>query len=407
MNAKRRRAHDKLAELPGVRSVRRPVSPAGDADEFNLYYVRTGRRSAHPLVIIPGGPGVASMLFYKGLRRRAVAAGLDVIMIEHRGVGMSRHDDSGADLPPEALTIDQVVNDVAAVLDDAQVESAAIYGTSYGSYIAAGFGIRHPDRVRAMVLDSPVLSRHDIAVVRDAIRGVLLKGDTPETAALAPKVRQLIDSGVMTASAGQVAATVYGYGGAELLGRQLDLLLNGRIMLWRALYRFTDMFARKVPYRYEIDLVSRIAFRELDYAAEPDGLPLDPAAAVRESRAETVKFEAEPYDLAAAMPKFHWPTVVISGGRDLITPPAVAKRVASLVPNAMLLELPTMAHSALDFREPAALAIAGKVCRGAFGALAGQALRLDGLPPRAGVRLLWKIVDMAAAAERVLPPLWR
>src|ERR1700742_2680959 len=115
MNAKRRRVHEKLAGMPGVRRVRRPISP-GSADEFDLSYVRTGRKSAHPLVIIPGGPGVASLRVYKGLRRRAAAAGLDVIMIEHRGVGMSRHDDSGVDLPPAAFTVDQVVDDVAAVL---------------------------------------------------------------------------------------------------------------------------------------------------------------------------------------------------------------------------------------------------------------------------------------------------
>ena len=38
MNAKRRRVHDKLAALPGVRAVRRPVRPAGD-QEFDLFYV--------------------------------------------------------------------------------------------------------------------------------------------------------------------------------------------------------------------------------------------------------------------------------------------------------------------------------------------------------------------------------
>jgi pimeloyl-ACP methyl ester carboxylesterase len=129
MDAKRRRVQAKLAGLPGVRRVRQPISP-DKADEFDLYYVRSGRKSAHPLVIIPGGPGVASVQMYKGLRRRAVAAGLDVIMIEHRGVGMSRHDDSGADLPPQALTVDQVIDDIVAVLDDAHVDSAAVYGTS-------------------------------------------------------------------------------------------------------------------------------------------------------------------------------------------------------------------------------------------------------------------------------------
>src|SRR5215475_11414564 len=151
MNAKRRKAHDKLAALPGVRAVRRPVWPAGSQD-FDLFYVRTGRKSPHPLVLIPGGPGAASIALYRGFRRRAVAEGLDVIMVEHRGVGMSRHDDNGADLPPDALTIDQVVDDLVGVLDDAQVDKAVIYGTSYGTYIAAGVGVRHPDRVHAMVL---------------------------------------------------------------------------------------------------------------------------------------------------------------------------------------------------------------------------------------------------------------
>ena len=408
MNARRRRVQEKLAALPGVRPVRRPISSdwghhplAGDAEEFDLYYVRAGRKSAHPLVIIPGGPGVASVQMYKGLRRRAAAAGLDVIMIEHRGVGMSRHDDSGADLPPQAITVNQVVDDVAAVLDDAHVDSAVISGTSYGTYIAAGVGVRHPGRVRAMILDSPILSRDDIVIVRRAIRRLLLKGDSPETAALAPKVRKLVDAGVMTASATQVAATVYGYGGAALLNRQLDLLLDGRNMLWRLLCRFANM--RELPYRYEEDLVSRIAFRELDYAAEPDGLPLDPAVAERESRTQTATFEDEPYDLVAEMPNFGWPTVVVSGGRDLITPPAVAKRVASLLPNAVLLTLPTMAHSALDFREPAALAIAGAVFRGEFDGLAAQAPTLDALPPRPEIRLLLKAIEVAATVEGALP----
>lgn len=400
MNSKRRRAQEKLAALPGVRPVRRPVSP-DSTEEFDLYYVRTGRKSAHPLVIIPGGPGVASVQMYKGLRRRAAAVGLDVIMIEHRGVGMSRHDDSGADLPPEAITVNQVVDDVAAVLDDAHVNSAVIYGVSYGTYIAAGLGVRHPERVRAMVLDSPLLSRHDIVIVRRAIRRLLLRGDSPETAELAPKMRKLVDTGAMTAAATEVVATIYGYGGAALLERQLDLLLHGRKVLWWALSRFATL--SNLPYRYEEDLVSRIAFRELDYAAEPDGLPLDPAVAERASRTQTATFEDEPYDLVAELPNFGWPTAVVSGGRDLITPPAVAERVAALLPNAVLLKLPNMAHSALDFREPTALAIAQAMFRGEFDGLAARAAALDAFPARPEVRLLWKAIEVAAALEAAVP----
>lgn len=102
---------------------------------------------------------------------------------------------------------------------------------------------------------------------------------------------------------------------ASLLDRRLDLLLGGRIML-SGTVPVQHKLNRKAPYRYEIEVVSRIAFRELGYAAEPDGLPLDPAVVVRETLSETAAFEAEPYDLEAEMPKSGWPTMVVSGGRE-------------------------------------------------------------------------------------------
>lgn len=394
--------HARLAALPGVRSVRRPISP-GSPEQFDLYYVRSGPTSAHPLVIIPGGPGVASVASYNGLRRRAAAGGLDVIMIEHRGVGMSRRTDSGADLPSSALSIDQAVHDVAAVLDDAEVDRAVIYGTSYGSYVAAGVGVRHPDRVHAMILDSPLLSRRDIALVRAAIRKLLWDGDHRETAALAPKVRRLVEAGLMTPAGTQIAVALYGFGGPRLLNRQLDLLLGGRMLVWHVLNRLAKTTARKVPYRNEPDLVGRIAFRELDYAAEPDGLPLDPPLALREIGFEPIAFEAEPYDLTAEMRKFRWPTVVVSGDRDLTTPTAVAERVALLIPDAVLVRLPTMGHCALNARERAALEIVAAVYRGDLADLTHRSSALDALPASPAPRLLTTIISAAAALEATVP----
>jgi pimeloyl-ACP methyl ester carboxylesterase len=413
MNAKRRRAHDKLAALPGVRAVRRPIRPRPNVavqaapatdQEFDLFYVRTGRKSAHPLVLIPGGPGAASIALYRGFRRRAAADGFDVIMMEHRGVGMSRHDDNGNDLPPEALTIDQVVDDVVAVLDDAQVDKAVVYGTSYGTYVAAGVGARQPDRVHGMILDSPVLSAHDIDAVRDATRRLLWDGDTPETSDLAVKVRQLVDQDMLSPAATQLAAAVYGLAGPTVLRRQLDLLLAGRRSLWWVLgqgARF--MFERKAPYRHEPDLVGRIGYRELNYGAVPDGKPLDPAVAFREFAIGTIEFEAEPFELIDEMPKFTWPTVVISGGRDLITPPAVARRIASLIPGAVLVNLATAGHSAIDLRERAALDIVKATYDGVSSDLPARANRLDSTPGGLGVRLLIWGIAAAAAVEHVLP----
>ena len=412
MNAKRRRAHDKLAALPGVRAVRRPIgSPpdgaaqaAGSDQEFDLFYVRTGRKSVHPVVVIPGGPGAASIALYRGFRRRAAAEGLDVIMVEHRGVGMSRHDDSGADLPAEALTIDQVVDDVAAVLDDAQVDKAVIYGTSYGTYVAAGIGVRHPDRVHAMILDSPVLSADDIEAVREQTRRLLWDGDAPETADLAAKVRQLVSREMLSPQAAQLAAAMYGFAGPAVLRRQLDLLLAGRRALWSALDRGARfLFERKAPYRHEPDLVGQIGYRELNYGAVPDGKPLDPAVAYREIAVNAAEFEAEPFNLADEMPNFGWPTVVISGGRDLITPPAVARRIASLVPDAVLITLATAGHSVLDLRERAALDIIKAIYDGTTSGLPARAKKLDTLPGGLGIRLLIWGIAAAGALEHAVP----
>jgi hypothetical protein len=142
--------------------------------------------------------------------------------------------------------------------------------------------VRHPARVFAMILDSPLLDPDDIDVARRNIRSVLWHGQR-DTEEVADKVRRLVDDGVMTPAAAQLAATVYGFGGARLLDRQLELLLGGRPLVWKTMGRLGElMVGRKAPYRNETDLVERIAFRELNYAADPDGLPLDPAVAMRD-----------------------------------------------------------------------------------------------------------------------------
>jgi pimeloyl-ACP methyl ester carboxylesterase len=325
-------------------------------------------------------------------------------MVEHRGVGMSRHDDAGADLPLEALTIDAAVEDIAAVLDHAEVDQAVVYGTSYGTYLAAGLGVRHPGRIHAMILDSPLLSADDIDEVRDAVRRALWDGDDEETAELAVKVHQLVEDGVLTPAATQLAADMYGLGGPELLGRQLDLLLNDHDWVWGAIGLGTRLLVeRKTPFHNEPDLVGRIGYRELNYGAMPDGKPLDPAVAMRETATGEVDFVAEPYDLISAMPAFTWPTVVISGGRDLTTPRAVALRIAQLIPDAVLVDMPTSGHSVIDTKERSALDIVKAVYAGEIAELPGRSAELDASPSLLSVRLLRRAITAAAAAEAAVP----
>lgn len=194
-------------------------------------------------------------------------------------------------------------------------------------------------------------------------------------------MRRLFHDGVLTPTACQLAADMYALAGPDLLERQLDLLLNDHDWLWGAVRLGTRLFfERKTPFHNEPDLVGRIGYRELNYGAVPDGKPLDPAVALRELAVGSPDFVAEPYDLFAAIPQFSWPTAVISGGRDLTTPRAVAERIVDLIPDSVLVEMPTAGHSVIDDREGSALDIVKAVYAGSMRELPGRTAQLDAAP---------------------------
>ena len=202
----------------------------------------------------------------------------------------------------------------------------------------------------------------------------------------------------------QLIGDMYGAAGPDVLRRQLDLLLGGRELLWAAVGLGTrKLLERKMPYHNEPDLVERIAYRELNYGAVPDGGPLDPAVAFREMASGDVEFIAEPYDLPSALPGFTWPTAVISGGRDLTTPPEIARREAALIPDSVLVELATAGHSILDTREQAALEICKAVNAGRMHELPARGPELDRLPANLSMRLLVRAITIAARAESAVP----
>lgn len=264
-----------LARGPDVHRLSRPVTTGGDAD-FDLTYLRSGPPRGIPVLIIPGGPGLASVLPYRMLRRMATARNLPVIMVEHHGVGLSRQDRHGVDLPHEALTIEQVVADLAAVLDDCCVPRAVVYGSSYGTYLAQALGIRHPDRITAMVLDSPMLTAQDVS--RDLLRRMFWDGDGPGTGAAAAMLRGLVrDEVVPVEQTGPVVQTAFEFGGVAQVERLLHAVDGGRGR--RTWNWIAGLVVREVVdgvrYMMEPDPVNVIAFRELGYGVEPDGRPLD------------------------------------------------------------------------------------------------------------------------------------
>lgn len=365
--------------ISGLGQLRRPADENGP--EFDLTYVRTGPRAgAPPLVVVPGGPGLASVLPYRALRRRAARLGLDLIMIEHRGVGLSRWDAAGRDLPTTAMRIRAVVDDIAAVLDHLAVEKALLVGSSYGSYLVSCFGAMHPERVAGMLLDSTLQSANDLDLERRAVRSLFWDADTE----IAADVRRLYDDGVDDRRLLDMARAAYELGGADLLGPLLRARVRGRSGLaWRIMeaYASRDESIVTVPGVYEFDLVGVIGFRELGYGGQADGLPLDPALTYAPLASAFPPFEAEAVDLGEAVGDFAWPMVLLSGSRDLRTPPAIAHRVAAAAPDAVLVQIEN-GHSALETHPEALLAAAAALSSGQHEHLPARAVALDNLPRR-------------------------
>lgn len=365
--------------VPGLRRVRRPADE--EYPEFDLTYVRTGPRTGGPpIVVIPGGPGLGSVIPYWWFRRRATRLGLDLIMIEHRGVGLSRNDPAGRDLPTSAMRVRHVVDDIVAVLDHEEVEQALLVGSSYGSYLVTCFGALHPVRVAGMLLDSALQSAGDIDIERQAVRALLWNADTE----LAAHVRRLRTEGVDERHLLDVARAAYELGGVELLGPVLRRKLrSGGGLVWRILkaYASRDESIVTVPGVYEFDLAGVIGFRELGYGSESDGLPLDPALTYAPLGSVFPPFEAELIDLHRAVHEFAWPLILLSGSRDLRTPPAIAARVADSAPNAVQLLIEN-GHSALETHPEALLAAVGALASGRHHELPQQSAALSNLPRR-------------------------
>jgi pimeloyl-ACP methyl ester carboxylesterase len=76
----------------------------------------------------------------RGLKTR-----YQVIRIDNRGSGWSRH-------APTPFTMADLADDVASVLDEAEIERATVFGLSMGGMIAQEFAMRSPERLVGLVL---------------------------------------------------------------------------------------------------------------------------------------------------------------------------------------------------------------------------------------------------------------
>jgi pimeloyl-ACP methyl ester carboxylesterase len=174
-----------------------PEDPSGATIDINfeLYPARNHRQPPlGTIVAVEGGPGYASTasrdyyleLFDPLLSQR------QLLLVDNRGTGYSGAIDcpelqsyegdylaniklcgeqlgDTSDLYGSALAAD----DMAAVLDALAISQIDLYGDSYGTFFAQTFAVRHPERVRTVVLDAAYPVEDQDPWYRDINRAVV------------------------------------------------------------------------------------------------------------------------------------------------------------------------------------------------------------------------------------------
>jgi pimeloyl-ACP methyl ester carboxylesterase len=179
--------------------VRVPLDPARPrGQKIALYYERfphtdKSRRGRGTIVAVEGGPGypsTGSRAYYRDLFA-PMSDRYDLLLVDNRGTGKSkpircrqlqsyrgnrnvavarcgRQLGATSDLYGTAFAVD----DLATVLDRLGIRKVHLYGDSYGTFFGQAFAVRHPDRLRTLVLDAAYFAAGKDPYYRDTNRAI-------------------------------------------------------------------------------------------------------------------------------------------------------------------------------------------------------------------------------------------
>lgn len=115
--------------------------PTANVNGLDLYFERAG--SGEPLLFISGTGGdlrVKPNAFDGPLGRS-----FDMLAYDQRGLGQSEK-------PDQTYTMADYADDAAALMTELGWDSAVVIGVSFGGMVAQELVLRHPDRVKRLVL---------------------------------------------------------------------------------------------------------------------------------------------------------------------------------------------------------------------------------------------------------------
>ncbi len=153
--------------------------PYAISDGVRIYWHEQGE--GDPLLLIMG-LGWASDMWHRTTPE--LSPRYRTILFDNRGIGRS-------DFPPGPYSISSMADDAAAVLEAAGVEPAHVFGHSMGGMIAQELALRHPRRVRSLILGGTNCGgRHTVRAAPEVLDVLMARVTNPVDAfwALAPYI---------------------------------------------------------------------------------------------------------------------------------------------------------------------------------------------------------------------------
>lgn len=114
-----------------------------------LYYRSKG--SGEPIVVLHGGPGFDHQQFLPFID--GLADKYQVILYDQRGTGLS-----AGPVDADSITIENFIEDIEGIRKAFQIEKLNLLGHSWGGILALHYAIRHPERLKSLILASTAAS---------------------------------------------------------------------------------------------------------------------------------------------------------------------------------------------------------------------------------------------------------